>query len=197
MFAVKIEKYPVVIFASPRTGSNSLVKHVAKTYNLKEFNEPNNNPDTFEEFIEYAKNNNDYVVKIIASSIEKYPEWLRTKFFDGSCTTIKTSRIVVLDQITSLYIARSRNLWHYNFENQVEWRDKIDTPIPIADELIQESVWCIQYERSIINNLTTDITIMFEDFRSKLRYGDLKTPIPLNYKELFNKIVEKAKWYAF
>lgn len=175
---ITITKWPVVIFASPRTGSTALGYHLKELNpHVKLFIEPNFDRHAMHDYLEYSKNNNNYIVKLLGSSIPFYPK----SIFADSMFKIKISRRNIVEQIASHYLARLRNIWIYdNVDNKY-------ADIAIDRANIQQSVCMIKYDRDIIASLDADIELVYEDI-VQFNSPTYKTPLPANYHELVNAI---------
>jgi hypothetical protein len=193
MILPEIKKTPIVIIASPRTGSNSLANHMGVVFSqLKLFKEPDHIESYLAEFLDYAKNNNEYIIKIIASSLIRYPDWIKDIFFNGSSHVFRLKRRSLVEQIASHYIARHRDVWYYNIKNFDDWRYKIEGPIDIDVNLIDSTIQMVKYDIELVNRLHSDSVIMYEDMID-LVSQDMKTPLPANYLELIDVILERYK----
>ena len=110
-----MNKKPIVIVASARSGSSAYCRHVSNFYNVKRWQEPTRDLEVFESFKKYIKTGNtDYVLKIVSNQIENNKVY--RSILDGDCYKIKLTRENKIDQIASHYIGYSTNIW--NSENK-------------------------------------------------------------------------------
>ena len=152
-----------------------------------------NGPEVLQDFIQYAKNNNDYILKILGSSIARYPNWISQKIYDGSSYIITTKRTIIIDQIVSHYIATIRDTWFYEEANIEKYNLYKDQPIKIDVDLIDQCIKYVKYDIDIVSNIKADVSMVYEKFLPHLDTLALKTPQPWNYKELKEIVTERYK----
>lgn len=185
---INVTRFPVVIFASPRTGSTSLTHHIQRLY-------PGNScfcePDLREldHFLQYSSSYTNYIVKIMAKNIHKYPNDLicsPDNFF------IKIYRKSIVDQIASNYIARERNMWYYLSNSGV-----LDLPIPIDPLKIKENIAIINGYNEALNrvDIKFDLEIAYEDLPPLSGNDHIITPKPINYNDLKTTISAYLQFY--
>jgi len=185
---------PVFIIASPRTGSTALGLHFHKRYpGTKYFGEPDMNGDQLDDFISYAKLSDNYIIKLLGSSMPRYPEWIMNKIHDENSVVITTSRRIVINQIISHYIADTRKTWYYSDHNIDVYNKFKDKPIEIDLKRIDKSIMEIKHDNRIIGNIQPNIRMFYEDFLPELDTLSIKTPYPTNYEELKSVILERYK----
>ena len=184
----EINKFPIIILATARTGSNVLANHLSLKYpKLRLWSEPDNNLETLSDFIEFAKIKDEYIVKILVSSLHKYPIWfIRLKLCNRACHLIKLKRKSIIDQVASYYIASDRDIWHYTPEFN-KWKDLM-TPINIDKKIIEGVITTIKIDIQKIEPFLCDEIYFYEDIQDQLDAPHLKTPKPINYIDLLKNI---------
>ena len=177
---VNITHWPVVIFASPRTGSTALGHHLQKLNpHVRLFTEPNFDAHAMRDYLAYSANNSMYIVKLLGSSIPFYPR----SIFSDNMFKIKITRRNIVEQVASHYLAMKRNIWSYHT------LDSSYADIAIDQDSIKKSIVMIEYDRDIVNQLTADIELVYEDF-AQFNSPTHKTPLPANYNKLIDAITE-------
>jgi len=189
MFDLKISKLPIIILGTARTGSSVLANHLVLKYpKLQIWNEPEHNPKTLSNFIEYAKSKDDYIIKILVGSLHQYPIWfIRLKLLSKACHLIKIKRRSLIHQVASYYIALDRDIWYYFYTESNKWKDSI-IPINIDKEIIKYIINVIKNDNEKIEPFLCDSTFFYEDIKNQLFAPDLKTPKPINYTDLLKNI---------
>jgi hypothetical protein len=192
-----INKFPIVIACRPRTGSTGFAHHLHFLYPfLRLFLEPDRDPSEFLDFLDFAANNNQYILKTpIHNLIDypdnhskpvKYPRSLLEKIMSDAYI-IKLQRKNEIERIASLYIAKKRNIWWYTTEEKLvrdAYADVENSPIDIDMSIIDESILesILQDPRS--NSIRYDQEIFYEDIPLNWLSIHMQTPKPLNYDEL-------------
>jgi len=175
-----ITKWPVVIIASPRTGSTAIANHIHSMYpDTTLFMEPNFDSYAMTEYLTYSSVNSKYILKLLGSSIPLYPRTI----LDHSAYKIKVIRRDYTSQIASHYLARTRNIWTY-----AHTTTQFD-PVAIDIDSIKQSIIMVRYDRDIVDRISADCTLVYEDFTS-FRSPTYKTPYPANYSELIDAITD-------
>jgi len=195
---INITKYPVVIFASPRTGSNAIGHHITNSNpGTLYYSEPA--PDfQLAQFI--AQSKNKHVLKIIVDHIPTYPATLTEYIFSDQNFKIKLRRKDIIEQIASYYIALIRNVWVYWGENRnnLSQFEKSITEFQTSDLIMldEEKInICIKHileSNKIAESIIADLELCYEDiiqFNSKTK----PTPRPANYQDLVNIITKLLK----
>jgi hypothetical protein len=185
MSNIIVPKWPVVIFASPRTGSTALGYHIANNTSAKYYNEPNFRPAELEEFIEFSKSNNNYILKLLGSSIPMFPQSVHDIIFSDNVFKIKMNRRNIINQIASHYIGINRQTW--NYLNNENYNNLMNSDIIIELGKVRRSIEMVRYDRNIVDKIKTDIELFYEDFvnfDSPMK----KTPLPSNYAVLIEAI---------
>jgi hypothetical protein len=186
MIDFEITKLPIIIVTTPRTGSTAFADHLGVKFpKLKLWKEPDHDLEQLSDFLKYAKNNNNYILKIITTGMMKYEYWFREKIFDESCYIIKLKRRSLVEQAASLYIATTRKIWSYHEKNIDNY--KIGLPIDINEFEIKNIIQSLKADISLTDCLLCDITLFYEDM-SDLNSIHIRTPKPTNYTDLINKI---------
>jgi len=190
---ISIPKFPVVIISAPRCGSGALGHALEKWHpDAVFFNEPNfGSPEKLQQFINYAGWHNNYILKIMASSIPLYPKELQEKFFDGTFFRITLKRSAKIAQIASHYIASKRNVWHY-FPEDTDGYNSINIDINIPD--IDASIAAIKYDNDLVSNLPlADASYMYEDIDKLFPKKNtvVKTPYPANYDAIMTSVTNR------
>ena len=192
---MNITKWPVIIFASPRTGSNAIGHHITNSNpGTLYYSEPA--PDfQLEQFI--AQSKNKHVIKVIVDHISDYPETLKDYIFSEQNFKVKLRRNDVVEQIASYYIALTRNVWVYWEEsrNNLSQFEKSITDFQTKDFIMLDEKkinMCaihILESNKMVDNIATDLELCYEDvmqFNSKTK----QTPRPINYQDLVNLITK-------
>jgi len=188
MIDFEITKFPIIIIATPRTGSTAFTDHLAAKYpKLKVWKEPDNIPEELSDFLNYAKNNNDFILKVLINSLVRYPIWFKIKIYTNAYHLIKLKRKSLVEQVASHYVATNRNIWCYHKENFDKWQSKIQGPINIDESAIKKTIKSVKSYINYINPLVCDNTFFYEDM-TDLNSQEIKTPKPANYIDLINKI---------
>jgi len=191
---MNINKWPVIIFASPRTGSNALLHHITNlNTDIKYYIEPA--PDfCLEEFIQQS--NNRHAIKIIVSHISNYPETLKKYIFSNDNFKIKLNRKNVVEQIASFYLARNRKIWTYYTATTTLKNRTLGGVINdfSSEEIIninlEEIKYCIIHMlecNKLCSEIDVNLELYYEDFVNFIT-PTKKTPKPKNYNELVSII---------
>jgi hypothetical protein len=183
------DKFPIILFSSPRTGSTILGHYFASTYNLTYFNEPDENNNTNENFKSFLHDKRiDYVLKFHARKISFYKNF--NIFYNSSKISIQRKNLV--DQIASSYLARKRNVWSYGrSSNQLS----LEFPVEINLKEIYKAISIITASNDAVKNLRInfDANLFYEDIDwNKLNYDEysIVTPKPSNYDDIKMTILE-------
>jgi len=189
-----IDKFPIIILSSPRTGSTLLAKVLSKQYpDLVLFLEPDEK-NTIDSFTEYSRTNRTYILKTHAKQLTKFPAHLIKTIFTKDAFLIRVRRKNVLDQIVSNYIELHRNVWTYDLESVSKFNNEqmsidIDT-IKIAIEAIKN------YNKSIDTlQINYDLDLYYEDLIKDLgnEMVTIVTPKPLNHTEIYQTIEKQLE----
>ena len=182
MIDYKNIRYPVVILASPRSGSTALANHIhGKLEDVLLFQEPDSILPWFSNFLKTAKTTNQYVVKIQTNRLNLYPkEMLDYLIHSSEPYRVCIRRRNKIEQSLSRYVAATRNKWVY------QTTDISEDIIPINSARIKKHIQLLETEIAILDSIgaTYDTTIWYEDFDFSELDG-VKTPKPKNYEELY------------
>lgn len=186
-----ITKIPVVILSSKRTGSTPLtydiwdqLKTIDKDIEL--FIEPNESGSMMK-LITAIENKKNYILKIHAGDLWRYPTIVQDIVNTHDCFLIRIRRKNLIEQLTSLYIADQRNIWHYDSKtNYNQISNDIDT-----DRINHLIKFLDRYNNKLDNYpVTFDLDLYYEDLNFYNTYA-LKTPLPENYELISKKIEER------
>jgi hypothetical protein len=185
---ININKWPVVIFASPRTGSTAFGFHLLELHpEVRYFSEPNFNSNEMKEFITFtnAKKNN-YILKLLGGSLNLYPPDIIAKIFSNEVFKIKISRRNVVEQIASHYIADYRGIWQYHNADG-NYKELAINNIEIELGLLRRSITRVHWDNDIIDKISSDLEFHYEDLLDIIS-PTKKTPLPTNYDLLIDTI---------
>jgi hypothetical protein len=191
-----VDRFPIVVFANFRTGSTHLASYLAKTYNLKFFDEPFYRVnDThkrkyvgisteFNEF--YNSGNPNYVVKFMPNQICAGSHY--EHILASSAYKIRLTRNNIIDTITSFYIATSRKKFHRFLDDDSE-----RFHIELDYKMMLSSINLIRNNDFILRklNIEYDLTLTYEDIFTKYDIPETITlpyDKPENYTEIHEKI---------
>lgn len=186
-----INKVPVIILSSLRTGSTALTydifQQLLTSYpSLKLFIEPGQ-PDSLASLITSINNKDPYVLKLHAGDLIKsntvkrrmvYSDIVKDVISEHNCCLIRIRRRDVIAQATSLYIAHQRKTYGYNQDTPYE---KNVPNINIMQ--IHKINRTIQYFNKILDEYpaTFDLDLHYEDLVFSEKINSIKTPCPDNY----------------
>ena len=196
---IDIKLFPIIIYASPRTGCSVVGDVLSEKYpQLRYFNEPfaqNNN-----DFIQYATVNSLYIVKTMSYDVFEKNLFQQCPYkivddFQNKGFKIRVRRRNLVEQITSNYIAATRNMWIYNiytlkeFGLEGQYRREI---LPIDLRKIRQSITAIKMRNQSIDNIPVkiDLDLWFEDLDGIDSETVVKTPQPANYNDIKKAIEE-------
>ena len=163
--SITMNKRPIVIVATARSGSTAYAHHLGKLHKIKVWVEPSRDAAEFASFQRYiAAGNKDYVVKLISYQLENNEVY--QSLLKEDCYKIKLTRANKIDQIVSFYIAAVSNIWndHDKYARGMQYTTDIDT------ELINTTI-------QNVNNLDR-----------LLKNADIKFDEALTYEELIKTI---------
>ena len=182
-----ITKKPIVIIASPRTGSTALGYHLGNLYHgLVYYNEPSVTPDYMKKFLNHTmvEKKNDYILKLLGSAINTYPSEIIATIFSDQVFRIKMSRRNTIEQIASYYVGYYRQKWEYYTET-----DLTNTAIKIELNKVRYAMNRIEIEENILSKISADVELYYEDF-FEFKSPSKKTPVPSNYPLLIDTITQ-------
>lgn len=185
---INVTRSPIVILASPRTGSTALIHYIHKLY-------PSNacfcEPDLgdLDHFLKYSSQHSNYIIKTMAKNIHKYPNDL---IYSPNNFFIKIYRKSIVDQIASNYVARERNIWYYPPNSSLS-----HSPISIDPLKIKKNIEIInEYNNALKDiNVKFDLEIAYEDLPTISKVDHIITPKPVNYKDLKSAISACLQFY--
>lgn len=185
-----INKFPVIILSSPRTGCTSLAYDIFESYpELKLFNEPRSVEKDFSTFNEYIDGKN-YLLKVhLLDALRHYPTKLFHIIASRNAFVIRIRRYKLLEQITSYYIELHRDIWGYYVTGQ---HTQIQDVIPIDDKLVVIAISKILQYNKILNDCiyNFDLDLYYEDLSFDNKQL-IVTPKPINYVEIIDYIKER------
>ena len=183
---MNIPKFPVVIIAPARSGSTPLVYNLGRLHNLTVWCEPDRDPEALNDFFKFIETSDQWILKILTDSMyQAYPTQFLNKVFSGKYHTIKLTRNNLVEQVASHYIATKRQQWTYSRDISCDVDDQV---LDIDYNTIVTSIGGVLEDNRIIDTLTTDVTLIYEEILPFLNESVefWKTPQPTNY----NKIIE-------
>jgi hypothetical protein len=189
-----IHKLPIVIVATPRSGSSWLGKRLAKHYNVDWLCEPWNSKENCIKLEQNYIDSTPYVTKFLIHQLPALE--MHQTILNSDCFKIKLSRNNLIDQVVSLYIARKREIWSQPVKSISEYI----VPVDLADMSI-----CIAhliYYTKMLNDceIKFDLELSYEmlDFEECSDNTNFKTSQPTNigdiYKLASNLIVMHNKY---
>jgi len=197
-----ITHFPVIILSSPRTGSTILAHDIQEELNkqgksFQVFNEPitGSQHDSF-----LSCKNKDYILKIHAHDLIKYPTHILDMIKDRSCFLIRIRRRNIEDQILSWCIAgQTRGLGYYNpFGIEQHLLDSNKTLIVSRDEIIKKVRSIIKFNNMLDEiDVKFDLDLFYEDLNFKSTHM-IKAPKPINHekiREVINDVLEHRILY--
>lgn len=171
----KFDKFPIVIIASPRTGSSALAKFISNEYNLIRFEEPFMRINDFlslskkkqhaclndrKQLSTYLKESNyNFILKLIVHEITTFSPY--QDLFKKDCFKIKLTRNCVHKQIASAYIAKCIKKNHTYDDEIID-----DYVIKINNLELIDTIEFITNANFVVNNLNIsyDLDLKYEDF---------------------------------
>lgn len=149
---IEITRWPVLIYANYRTGSNVLGSIIANKYSAKWYPEPLRDKIRYENFIKhYYSDDKNYIVKFMPDQKDKIKETL--ELYQSDCFKIKLTRKNKLDQLVSYYIAAMRDQWvqshavveDYFLDFNLEVLERVASVIKENDQLLYEDTTVFDY----------------------------------------------------
>lgn len=179
-----MNKRPIVIVASTRSGSSAFAWHLGRIHKIKIWTEPTNSTEEFEDFKSWLKaENTDYVLKIISYQIAN-TEVYQT-ILAGNCYKIKLTRSNKIEQITSHYIGHSTWIWN-STDRYARGEQYI---VPVDMKLVNDAIKTVIFNDNIFNNLDIkfDETLTYEELITTINLdssGLAKIIPPINYDKI-------------
>jgi hypothetical protein len=209
-------KLPIIIISSPRTGSNALVEYYERTYKLAYFSEPDSNKAvieseltdenwtpgelSIENFLEFIKTSDMYVVKIQSSNLfAYYPESYVKEMIAQRAFKIKLQRRNFEEQVASLYLAWNRKIFKYSHQDDHLDGKEYSSEIEIDHDEIDKYIDMLKiyniddFKRLEEMGMKFDAEVYYEDLGLIEAHSSIITPRPSNYDELLNEIKKKIK----
>jgi hypothetical protein len=178
--SIVINKFPIFVLSSPRTGSTVLAEAISIKYNISWINEPYLIKSTS---LPIPADSN-YIMKSMARDflLSSSPE-IRENAKTGY--VIRTRRSNLVEQIASMYIADSRNrmLYHKDIDPR-----GYNTPVPINLRRVKIFVKFINrhnyFTHLISQKLNIDLDLDYEEIDGINSPNLIKTIRPDNYEEI-------------
>jgi hypothetical protein len=188
-----IKKFPIVILSAARCGSGALGYFLSKLHpNIDFWNEPNFDPKEMALFLENAKHNDSYILKIMSSSVKQFPKDFQEKIFDGTFFTIKLKRQDLIKQIASRYVAINRNKWHYVPQDQLDYDSTADMEIDVP--VINDCIKLIKFDNLLLNSFPPgNLNYSYEQIKDLITEQSVvvKTPYPTNYDNVIAAVTNR------
>lgn len=187
---------PLLILASPRTGSTALGQYFLKQFpTATYFPEPDwikHDPSVMGKFTNNIQSKDyDFIVKILYYCMKWYSDDIRNFLLSPATSKIRLRRRDTVSQMASLYVAMYRN-WTYHYLDKSAL--DIKEIIPVKDD--QNMDWVVS-EILTANrqmdecDLKFDLDLYYEDLPSLDETGFNKTPLPLNYEDIKSVFAKK------
>ena len=182
----------IIVLASYRTGSTAFCDTLAKSHNIKNYDEHFHSRRLIKSIENYELvKNSSFVIKIMPDQIA---EPYFSDLINSATHVYGIHRKDVIQQIASWIIAITRNIWHSrieNFDNIVEYE------IPIDRKQIEQQTKKIlklnEYYDKVFKPLCHK-EYVYEDIKSSLSTSScLVLNKPKNYNLLINSINEIIK----
>lgn len=177
---IEISRWPVVIYANYRSGSNVLGKSLAAEYNAKWYPEPIRDTTRYTSFLNhYYSEDKKYIVKFMPDQKDQIKE---TKdIFNSDCFKIRLIRKDEFEQIVSYYIASCRDQWVQNTPTVGEYSLGIDYKIlEFVIETIKNNNKKLYEDQTVF-----DHTLFYEDLDFENNASHIfKTTPPKNIDSL-------------
>lgn len=191
-----MNKRPIVIVASTRSGSSAYASYIGRMYNLKIWLEPNLTVEGLAAFERWlSAENKDYVLKIIAHQLIN--DKVCQAILKTDCYKIKLTRANKIDHVVSQYIAHSTCIWN----SGDRYARGVAYTVDINMDLIKATI------KDVINNtrvfdsldINFDETLTYEDLINTVDLdttGVVKIISPTNYDEIKQVIEEEYGKYV-
>jgi hypothetical protein len=193
LLILEITKLPIVIISGPRSGSTPFAYYIQNIRkDLKYFQEPNQNLGSLTEFSEFSKTSNNYILKIIVGTKEKYPNHIQRMIDNNECFTIGITRNNIIDQISSEYIANTVNRWHY-FQNENYDLENINVPINL--KRMKFDINAVLFHQTEMCKIKCNLRLVYENIKT-FDSNFLITPKPKNFEEIktcINTLIQEWK----
>jgi len=189
MFA--ITKTPILILATPRTGSTVLGAYIKSLCekDIPYFQEPDySGQEKINEFKEYFDQSKDFILKCHFIYLHRYGIDV-PKYLLDNAYKIRIRRKDFVKQVASFCIADARNnRWHFQHEEQLNF---VDT-VPINTNKIKQHIAFLKYANYKLDHapVSVDLDLFYEDLPAISNAGYYIAPKPSNYEELLATIKE-------
>jgi hypothetical protein len=186
---IEICQWPVIVVANYRTASSPFINAIREQFKLGElaFIEPTSglhDPSLF--LNQYYSNNKKYAIKIIVNQITDLKEYRELLLSD--CFKIKLTRLDIIDQIVSYYIAKKRNVW---FQRPAENIKQYE--IDIDDVVLTECINTINNNNLLLDSLSINFnsTYTYEELGYiESAVNNVPTTMPLNFNNIKKRVEE-------
>jgi LPS sulfotransferase NodH len=161
--------------------------------NLKLFSEPDEN-NNMQNFIEYASNSNQYILKFHLKQFSKFPPNVIKKIFSNDAFLIRIRRRNIIAQMVSMYIELCRGVWEY-FPDTLEKHK--DEKIIIDHDTINIAIQTVKNYNNYIDTvkINYDLNLYYEDLVEE--FADISptiiTPKPINHDEIYRAIKSQLR----
>lgn len=179
-----MNKRPIVIVASTRSGSSAYASYIAYMYNLKPWLEPNLTVEGWVAFERWlAAGSADYVLKVISYQIPNNE--IYHSILASDCYKIKLTRSNKVEQIASHYIGHCTDIWN----DHDKYARGIEYTVPVDLTLINSIINVVVANDRIFDNLDIkfDETHTYEQLINTVNLdstGFVKIISPTNYDEI-------------
>ena len=183
---IEITRWPVLLYANYRTGSNVLGSELAIKYKAKWYPEPIRNAERYKNFIEhYHSDDTRYIVKFMPDQTNQIVE--TAELFNSDCFKIKLTRKNEFDQIVSHYIASMRDQWVQSSPSVSNY--SVDLDYTVLENVIQ----VIQSNNRLLDEEDNkfDVSLCYEDLNFTDNSTLLHKITPPDNIELLRKIIRR------
>jgi hypothetical protein len=186
-----MNKRPIVIVASARSGSSAFASYVGRMHKIKIWSEPSFNIEGLESFKKWLKaENTNYVLKIITYQLvdnELFQTILKT-----DCYKIKLTRSNKVEQIASHYIGHCTDIWNA----PDKYARGTEYTVPVDLTLINSIINVVVTNDKLFDSfdIKFDETLTYEELISTINLdntGVVKIIPPTNYNEIKRVIEEE------
>jgi LPS sulfotransferase NodH len=186
-----ITKTPILILATPRTGSTVLgayIKSLCKK-DIPYFQEPDYSGQVeIDQFRNYFTHSKDFILKCHFIYLHRYGSDV-SDYLLGDAYKIRIRRKDFVKQVASFFIADARNLrWHFQNAEELNF---VDT-IPINTLKIKQHIAFLKYANYKLDHapVSFDLDLYYEDLPTINGTGYYIAPKPSNYNELLATITK-------
>ena len=186
-----MNKRPIVIVASARSGSSAFASYVGRMHKIKIWSEPSFNIEGLESFKKWLKaENTNYVLKIITYQLvdnELFQTILKT-----DCYKMKLTRSNKVEQIASHYIGHCTDIWNATGK----YARGTEYTVPVELTLINSIINVVVTNDKLFDSfdIKFDETLTYEELISTINLdntGVVKIIPPTNYNEIKRVIEEE------